>query len=78
MLRLDSLNKKIAELGDVQLHRHVYPGGADFYFFGDDVICEMGVKGGTWSVYTYAINHLTEEQWLAHAKEAIDTKRLDA
>jgi hypothetical protein len=71
MLNIKSLNKKIAELGKIQLIR----GKGYFYFVGEDVIGETGVKGDTYSVMSYRLNHLTEKQWMSEADWAVDPNR---
>lgn len=73
MINIATFNKKLAALGkDIELVK----GEGYFYFAGDDVIGPTGVKGDTFSVYTYRFSHLTEERWMDEAKDALDESRI--
>lgn len=56
MLRLDSVNKKIAERG---IKAELVKGDGYFYFVGDDLGLEY-----TSSVMVNRINQLTLDQWM--------------
>lgn len=72
MINLRTFNKKLAKLGNIELVK----GEGYFYFAGDDVVGPTGVLGDTLSVYTYRFSHLTEERWMAEAKDALDKSRI--